>query len=142
MKLIEAVKFAFTNKNTHFRAVAYFIGLFLLMGIPTALLSNPILPYVRMTPATALDYFFLTATSLLATVYVVLPANNSFAPDKCAIGGGFLGFIAFSCPICNKLLVLLLSFDFMYNFVNPLRPILGVFAIAILIHAIEKKWEL
>ena len=77
----------------------------------------------------------------MAAVYLVLPENKVCQPNKSAFAGGFFGFLAFGCPMCNKLFVLLLSFDFMYNIVNPIRPILGVLSIIVLAYAIEKKWE-
>ena len=141
MKTIDAIKFAFTNSETQAKAILYTIGLFLFLGIPTALLSTPLIPYIRMIPATPLDYVFLFTTALLAAVYMILPENKICKPDKTAFGGGFLGFLAFGCPICNKLFVLLLGFDFMYNIVNPIRPFLGLLSVAVLIYAIDKKWH-
>ena len=38
------------------------------------------------------------------------------------------------------LLVFLLGFDFMYNVVNPIRPLLGIISIIVLSHAIGKKF--
>ncbi|MEM2138339.1 MAG: hypothetical protein QW568_04590, partial [Candidatus Anstonellaceae archaeon] len=75
MKALDAVKFAFTAPSLRWRTIAYALGLFVLLGIPTALLSNPVIPYIRMIPANPLDYVFLAATSILAAVYLVLPAG-------------------------------------------------------------------
>ncbi len=162
MKIINAVAFAFSNPKTRTKTVLYALGLFVVLGIPTALLSNPVIPYVRMIPATPLDYAFLFATSLLAAVYLALPedkASQSFVRSvmseqqrselhyknktcktgKGALGGGFLGFISFSCPTCSMLLVFLLGFDFMYNVVNPMRPLFGIISIIVLSRAIGEK---
>ncbi|MEK6982123.1 MAG: hypothetical protein AABX38_04290 [Candidatus Micrarchaeota archaeon] len=141
MKFIKAMIFAFTDSKVRVKAFLYSIGLFLLFAIPTALLSNPIIPYVRMIPATPLDYIFLVATSILSAVYILLPENKICTPDKSAFGGGVLGFIAFSCPTCNRLLVLLFGFGFMYDIINPIRPILGILSIIVLLHSINKKAE-
>lgn len=140
MKTFGAVAFAFTSPTLRVRTVAYAIGLFVLLGIPTALLSNPIIPYIRMVPATPLDYVFLAATSVLAAVYLALPAGKCKA-DKTAAGGGVLGFLSFACPTCIHLLVLLVGFEFAYNVINPLRPAIGLFSIIVLAYAIEKKFS-
>lgn len=142
MKIINAIAFAFSDSKTRSKAALHALGLFAILGIPTALLSNPIIPYVRMIPATQLDYVFLFATSLLAAVYLALPENKACKTGKGALGGGFLGFISFSCPTCSMLLVFLLGFDFMYNVVNPIRPLLGIISIIVLSHAIGKKFEI
>lgn len=138
MKFPNALKHAFSNPKLRPKALLYSLALFLLLGIPTALLPNPIIPYIRMTPATPLDYLFLLTTSLLAGAYLVLPAKTS-CPNKTALGGGALGFLAFSCPICNHILVLALGMSLMSAVVDPLRPLLWLLSIAILSYAIEKK---
>lgn len=139
MKLLDA--FAFVFREQLGKAALYATGLFLFLGIPTALLSNPIIPYLRMIPATPLDYVFLLTTSFLGGVYLALPQKKECRQDKKALGGGLLGFFAFACPTCSMLLVFLLGFDFMFNVVNPLRPVLGVLSVAVLAYAIGKKWQ-
>ena len=140
MRIINAIAFAFSNPKTRNNAALYALGFFVVLGIPTALLSNPVIPYVRMIPATPLDYAFLFATSLLAAVYLALPENKACKTGKGALGGGFLGFLSFSCPTCSMLLVFLLGFDFMYSVVNPIRPLLGIISIVVLSHAIGEKF--
>jgi len=141
MGLLNAFAFVLKEPAARIKAALYATGLFLFLGIPTALLSNPIIPYLRMIPATPLDYAFLLTTSLLGGVYLALPQKKECRQDKKALGGGLLGFLAFSCPTCSMLLVFLLGFDFMFNVVNPLRPILGVLSIIVLAYAIGKKWQ-
>lgn len=141
MKIFHAIWFAFTDSKARIKTVAYTICLLLLLAIPTALLSNPVIPYTRMIPATPLDYIFLFTTSILTAVYLVLPKDRNICkPDTAAFAGGFFGFAAVSCPICNKLFVLLLGFDFMFNIVNPIRPVLGAASVIILAYIINKKW--
>ncbi|MEK6982091.1 MAG: hypothetical protein AABX38_04130 [Candidatus Micrarchaeota archaeon] len=141
MKFIRAIIFSFTDSKVRVKSFLYFIGLLLLFAIPTALLSNPIISYIRVIPATPLDYIFLVVTSILSAVYLVLPENKICEPNKTAFGGGILGFLAFSCPTCNKLLVLLFGFGFMYDVINPIRPLLGILSILVLWYAIDKKWK-
>ncbi len=139
-KSLQAIVFAFSNKKARTKTIAYTIGLFIVFSIPTALLSNPIIPYIRMIQSTWLDYFFLLTTSLLAAVFLALPKNKTCNPNASAFGGGFLGFLSFACPTCNQLFVSLLGFTFMYNIVNPIRPIIGVLSIIVLLYVIGRKW--
>ncbi len=72
-------------------------------GIPTALIPNPW--FARMIVATPLDHIFLALESVLAGSYVALALwqKSRGVVGKCAVSGGILGFLAFACPICNKL---------------------------------------
>ena len=130
----------FADKGTLARAAAYSIGLLLLFGIPTALISNPIIPFIRPIMATPFDYFFLVTTSLLGGVYLAIPAR-SCSVDRTASGGALLGFLAFGCPTCNYLLVLLLGYSLLLEVFDPLRPVIGLFSVVFLLHAISKKVE-
>jgi len=115
-------------------AIVLSAALFAVLGTPTALVPNPFLNYVRMIPATLLDYFFLATTSIMLAALISL---KLYYRSKKQLGtkefvGGVAGFIAFSCPICNMLLVALLGSATIMAFIEPLRPILGVVSIAIL----------
>ena len=119
-------------------AIGLAIVLFIILGIPTALVPNPFLNYVRMIPATPLDYFFLATTSVLFAVLISLKLYYKSEKQVGAkeLAGGAAGFITFSCPICNMLLVALLGGATIMAFIEPLRPILGVISIAILSYLI------
>ena len=121
------------------KLILYFLGFALLLGIPTALIPNPI--FHRMTPANMLDYVFLVSTALLGGIYLVIPAT-SCPQDTKAAGGGILGLLAFACPICDKLLVLLLGTTFLMAYFDPIRPLLGAVSIILLAYAIEKKLQM
>jgi len=115
-------------------AVGLSVLLFIIMGTPTALVPNPFIQYTRMIEATFLDYFFLAATSIMLATLVSLKLY--FKSEK-KIGvkelvGGAAGFVAFSCPICNALLVALIGGAAIMAFIEPLRPILGLLSMAIL----------
>ncbi|MDO8340188.1 MAG: hypothetical protein Q7T16_06040 [Candidatus Burarchaeum sp.] len=140
MTVIDAMAFAVMDSKTRVKTFIYSIGLFIIFATPTALISNPIIPYIRMIPATPLDYVFLATTSILAAVYLALPNPKVCKTDNAAAGGGFLGFLSISCPTCIMLFVFLFGFDFMFNVVNPLRPLLGILSVAVLLYAINGKW--
>ncbi len=80
------------------QAVLTAAAFMLISGLVTAIIPNPI--FIRMVEITWLDYFFWIATSLL-----LIPAL-SYNCETCAVGGSLGGLVAFSCPICNKILLL------------------------------------
>ena len=128
----------FSEKGTAVRAAAYSAGVFLIFGIPTALISNPVIPYIRMMPATPLDYAFLIVTSLLAGIYLAIPQRNC-PMDGTAGGGALLGVLSFACPTCNHLLVLILGYSLLFEVFDPLRPVFGFVSVVFLLYAINKK---
>lgn len=121
-------------------SVLYTLGAALFIGVPTVLIPNPL--FVRMTPTSPLDYAILTISILLlgpllalATLYPVsAPGASRLAgtgPWR-AYGGGLLSFLSVGCPVCNKVVVLLLGFSGAMTFFNPLRPWLGGAAMSLL----------
>ncbi|MCI0562185.1 MAG: hypothetical protein MN733_27180 [Nitrososphaera sp.] len=140
MDFFQRIVGVFSDRETIIKTVAYSIGLLLLFGIPTALLSNPIIPYIRPIMATPFDYIFLFTTSLLGGVYMAIP-SRSCAKDRTASGGALLGFLAFGCPTCNYLLVLLLGYTLLLDVFDPLRPAIGLVSMVFLLYAINKKAE-
>lgn len=107
--------------------------LFLLFGIITDLIPN--LWFIRMTEKTALDYFFLVLNSLFLGIIIALYYYKKNMPKACAVGtysGGIGGFLAFACPICNKLLVFLFGATALMAYLDPFRPILGFLSIGVL----------
>ncbi|RKD89038.1 hypothetical protein [Halopiger aswanensis] len=129
------------------------VGVFLLFGLVTGLIPNPL--YVRMVPRTPVDYLLLTLTALLAGVYTAqrlatrvvgadsdhdADAGNAdgsgtvgdFGEDRLAIGGLVGGFLAVGCPICNVVLLALFSSSALMTYFDPLRPVLGVLSVTLL----------
>jgi FtsH-binding integral membrane protein len=100
------------------------VGLFVLFGVVTGLIPNPI--YVRMVPRTALDYLYLTTTSVFAGAFVAqrTPTDDS-ADGRFATGGVVGGFLAFGCPICNVVLLTLFGSSALMTYLEPYRPLLG-----------------
>ena len=125
------------------RAAAYGvlggIATVLLVGIPTAVIPNPI--FTRMTPTRPQDYAFLVVTALLAALLAAtyaLPAACSLQENKLAAGGVF-SFLAVGCPVCNKIVVLLLGTSGAFTYFEPLQPVLGVVSIVLLGYAIRTR---
>jgi len=94
-------------------------------AIPTAIIDNPW--FTRMTPVYADQYFFWIGTSLLtgallATYFGGLRADRA---SGAGAAGGVLGYLAFGCPICNKLIVALLGVSGAMDYFAPAQPFLG-----------------
>ncbi|NKE35346.1 hypothetical protein GWG54_05865 [Natronococcus sp. JC468] len=116
-------------------------GVFLLFGLVTGLIPNPL--YVRMVPRTPVDYLFLTLTALLAGVYAAqrlatevadpeLEDDGATNEDRLAVGGLVGGFLAVGCPVCNVALLALFGSSALMTYFDPLRPALGALSVLIL----------
>ncbi|APW98401.1 hypothetical protein CHINAEXTREME_11675 [Halobiforma lacisalsi AJ5] len=123
------------------------VGVFLLFGLVTGLIPNPL--YVRMVPRTPTDYLFLTLTALLAGIYIAQrvatevvstelegddgsETGDTSGEDRLAFGGLVGGFLAVGCPICNVVLLTLFSSSALMTYFDPLRPLLGAVSVALL----------
>lgn len=134
-------------QSTWIRALLYgFAGVIfttLAIGIPTEVIPNSF--FTRMTPVRTQDYVFLAATALLAGLLAAsyaLPHSNvcSIEQGKTTFGG-FLSFLAIGCPICNKLVVLLIGTSGALNFFEPVQPLLGVASLGLLALAVWLRWR-
>jgi len=103
----------------------------LAIGIPTAIVNNPL--FVRMTAVRAQDYGIWLATGLLMGLIAgtfVRPAPASYQGN--IISGGLLTVLAVGCPICNKLVVLLLGISGALTVFGPAQLYLGVLSLVLL----------
>jgi len=110
---------------------------FLVSGIVTVLLPNSF--FTRMTPISTLDYFFLTSSSVLLGAYVGIHYYKKDTTKKCdtvATTGGVGSFLAFACPVCNKLLVFIFGTTALMTYFEPYRPILGFVSTGLLTGAV------
>ena len=113
------------------------IGLFILFGIPTRLIPNPW--FARMIPANIFDYIFLASSAVLLGAYIGVSHYKKNASAACAAStyaGGAGSFLAFACPICNKLLVLLFGATALMAYLEPYRPVLGFVSSSLLAGAL------
>lgn len=108
------------------------IGLFFAFGILTDLIPNPW--FTRMIGKNSLDYVFLISSSSIVGAYIGVHFYKKNAAKKCnaaTYSGGIGSFLAFGCPICNKLLVLLFGTAALMAYLEPYRPILGFGSVAL-----------
>lgn len=102
-----------------------------LIGIPTAIIDTPY--FLRMTPVRVQDYAIWGATALLAGLIA-----GTFALPLRAVGkgkmlsGGFLSYLAVGCPICNKLVVLLLGVSGALTYFAPAQIYIGLASLLLL----------
>ena len=100
------------------------------VGIPTAMIDNPV--FVRMTPIRSQDYVIWLATALLAGLIIGTYAVSTDANQKPLLSGGLLSAFAVGCPVCNKLVVLLIGTSGALSFFAPLQIYIGLAALTLL----------
>lgn len=111
-----------------------FVLIFLLFGIPTALVPTPF--FARMITIKAIDYIFLFLNSVLLASYFTLSLvkkNQAKQPrGYLAFSGTLFGVFSFSCPLCSVILVAIFSTTAIITYFEPLRPWLGIISVTML----------
>lgn len=119
-------------------AVAVAVVTLVLIGIPTAIFDNPF--FIRMTPVRPQDYIIWIMTGLLMGLivgtYTLGDGNRS--GGKVA-SGGVLSFLAVGCPICNKLVLILLGTSGALNYFAPAQLYIGIASLALLGWALHMR---
>ena len=120
----------------------YAAGSALLLGIPTKLIPTPLFSRVVLTSPQDYAIWIVSALLLgpllsLMTLYPMPsqkapPGTRSLAGTGRAFGGALLSFFSVGCPVCNKVVVLLLGLGGAMSIFNPLRPYLGLASIVLL----------
>lgn len=130
---IDEVRLALGRFGTRgwFVAAAAGFAALLAVGLVTAIVDNPL--FVRMTPVRVQDYAIWLASGLLMgliTGTFVGPAPASH--EGKVLSGGLLSLLAVGCPICNKLVVLLLGVSGALTVFGPAQLYLGALSVALL----------
>ena len=120
----------------------------LLMGIPTAIVPNPVFGRsVEVEP-------WAVATWVTSSVFVGLIAGTYLAPAASArharphgeagglrvTAGAALAYFAVACPVCNKIVVAVLGVTGALNVFAPLQPIMAAVSVALL--GVTLVWRL
>jgi hypothetical protein len=94
-----------------------------------------------MTPVQWWSYPTLAATALLGGLVMASYARSPAQPTALTrtAGGGVLSALAIGCPVCNKVVVLLLGAAGALNIWAPLQPVLGLISIALLGWALRTR---
>lgn len=109
-------------------------------GIPTAIVPNPL--FTRMVPAGPLNYAFWAVTSVLLGLVVATYFTKSGAPmtgEGKVASGGILSILAVGCPVCNKVVVLILGVSGALSYFAPLQPLIGLASLALLVYALRLR---
>lgn len=111
----------------------------LLLGLPTAVIPNPV--FGREIAPTDWALEVLVITSVLSGLLLATYVRNEGGPwrtdrtDRTARGaavGGLLSFFAIGCPVCNKLVLIALGSTGAVQFFAPVQPYLAVAGVAFL----------
>lgn len=120
----------YTPKAWAVTALAAAIGL-VVIGLPTAIYENPF--FVRMIPVRAQDYVIWVVSSVLIGLIVgSYFAGGSVSGEGKALSGGGLTVFAVGCPICNKLVVLLLGVSGALQWFAPIQLYIGIASVILL----------
>lgn len=110
----------------------------LILGIPTAVIPNPL--FVRMTPTEPASLLTWIASApligLILASYVVRSGRSGDrhhgAGELPTSAAGIGAFLAIGCPICNKLVVGLLGVSGALEAFAPVQPLIGGASVALL----------
>ena len=128
------------------------LGAFLLLGLPTDLVPNPVFGRQIPAPSWTLPVLALTAvlSGLLLATYVRdgEPTGTADGPEgaealdgdqRRATLGGALSFLAIGCPTCNKLVLLALGSSGAITWFEPVQPLLAGSGVALLAWALGRR---
>lgn len=106
-------------------------GSAVLMGIPTVMFDNPW--FRRMTPTRPQDYvFWILSAVLLGLIAGTFAGTPAGVGERPALAGGLLSTLAIGCPICNKVVVLLIGVSGALTFFGPAQFFIGIASVALL----------
>jgi hypothetical protein len=113
----------------------------LAVGVPSALVANPV--FVRMTPVPWWSYAVWALTSVasgvLVATYLRRPSGVSSAPGRAGILANVGSVLAVGCPVCNKLVVAALGVSGALSVWAPLQPLIAAAALTLLGWALWRR---
>ncbi|MDX2356403.1 hypothetical protein [Dietzia sp. PP-33] len=132
------------------RSAVAAVGTLLLIGIPTDILPNPL--FGREIPVRWWEYPVLAATVLLTAAWFGIRSAReagtasrvgSDRPERPALVtvGVFTAWFAVACPVCNKIVLLLLGTTGALGVWAPLQPWLAALSLALLTGAVVYRWR-
>ena len=109
---------------------------FAALGLSTSVIPNPI--FGRSIPPTdwALAVLVVTSvlTGLLTATYVATPPSHSL--DRRGTAGALLAYFAIGCPVCNKLVLIVLGATGAVRIFAPVQPYLAAAGLLLLAWAL------
>ena len=116
-------------------AAAIALFTFGILGTVSAVWANPF--FFRMIPTSGFEIVILAVQSVLAGLYLALPAPA--CATATASAGNVLGFLGVACPVCNKLLVLAVGPALLMQYFEPVRLYVGLIGLTIIAYALWRK---
>ena len=133
--------------DSRYWTVAVAAGLisFVVYGLLAAIIPNPIFGRIIPAETAAIVVWVVSAPlmGMLAATYVVgAPARlaptttRARSHDGSGSGaftlGGFAAFFAIGCPVCNKIVLLVLGTSGAMNLFAPIQPLIGAASLGLL----------
>lgn len=115
----------------------------LAVGVPTDVVPNSL--FSRSVPVQWWNYPVLTLTAALAGLVLATYFRRPAAAEADSTGsrqgsvGGVLSFLAVGCPVCNKLVLLLLGTSGALTIWAPIQPLVALASIALLAVAAVRR---
>ncbi|MBQ0826205.1 hypothetical protein [Streptomyces tagetis] len=119
------------------------------VGVPTAVVPNPL--FARSVPVQWWNHPALALTSVLAGLVLSTYVRPPVPEDAGTAGlgdaragrlgavGGVLSFLAVGCPVCNKLVLVLLGASGALAYWAPLQPLVALLSLALLAEAALRR---
>lgn len=110
---------------------------FLAIGVPTAVIDNPL--FARPIATRAQDYVILAITAALMGLIGATFLRRRGAPSPAegaegsAYSGGVLSALAVGCPVCNKPVAFFLGSSGALTYFGPLQIVLGIASVGLLL---------
>lgn len=132
------------------RAALAALATFLVVGLPTDILPNPL--FGREIPVRWWEYPVLAATVLLTAAWFGIRSARETGTAARAGGGGadrpglvtagvMTAWFAVACPVCNKIVLLLLGTTGALGVWAPLQPWLAAVSLLLLAGAVVYRWR-
>ena len=127
------------NSRRLVAAVAGAIVTFLVLGIPTDIVPNPV--FGRAIEPTWWSLPVLIATSVLSGMLLATYINTNSFDRSARVGGvgGLMAYLAIGCPVCNKVVLIALGTTGAMNWFAPVQPYLGIAALVVIAYALRKR---
>jgi hypothetical protein len=119
---------------------AFAMATALLVGVPTAVVPNAF--FGREIPVQWWNYPALALTALLSGLVLgtyLRPSPPTAPGGRLGSIGGVLSFFAVGCPVCNKIVLLLLGTGGALSYWAPLQPLLALASLALLAEAALRR---
>ena len=127
--------FSTVSRGDVLRGVVVAAVMFATLGTVAALWTNPF--FMRMTPTSGFEVALLLLQSALAGIYVGLPRSQ--CGIRTAGFGAVVGFLGIACPVCNKVLVILIGSTLLLEYFEPVRLYVALAGVALLAIALWLK---